>query len=252
MINRYFEINENGNNIRCKIYCNDLHNIKKVVIFGHGFCGHKDNKAAEKFAGRVMTKYKNIAVITYNFPCHGDDVKKKLYLSDCIEYLDLVINYVKKTYTEEELYAYATSFGGFLVLTYIAQKGNPFRKIALRCPVINMYESLTQTIIKPDELEMIEKGKPVPIGFDRKIAVNQDFLNELKNIDLMNVDFIDHADDIIIMHGTDDEVIKPASVRDFAENNVIEFIPIEGADHRFQNPNHMESAIKCILEFFAF
>ena len=38
--------------------------------------------------------------------------------------------------------------------------------------------------------------------------------------------------------------------RAFAENNVIEFLPIDGANHPFQNPEHMALAIHEIIEFF--
>ena len=87
---KYFELNENGHNVRCKIYCDNIREIKKAVIFCHGFAGHKDNSTAEKFADRLLTKYKGIAVLTFNFPCHGDDVKKKPVLDDFMTYIELV------------------------------------------------------------------------------------------------------------------------------------------------------------------
>ena len=124
---RYFEINEQGHNIRCKIVCQDLRTVRQVVIFGHGFGGHKDNGAAARFGEKLMAKHKKAALVTFNWPCHGDDVKKKLTLSDCDTYLELVIALVRERFATEELYAYATSFGGYLVLKYIAQKGKPGR-----------------------------------------------------------------------------------------------------------------------------
>ena len=45
-----FEINENGFNIRCKIYAEKGGPVRKAVLFGHGFDGHKDNNAAERYA----------------------------------------------------------------------------------------------------------------------------------------------------------------------------------------------------------
>ena len=90
---RYFEINERGHNIRCKIYCRDVHTVTSVVIFGHGFGGHKDNNAAARFAEKLTAKHKKSALITFDWPCHGDDVKKKLYLEDCGTYLELVVEY---------------------------------------------------------------------------------------------------------------------------------------------------------------
>lgn len=247
---RYFEINEIGHNIRCKLYCNSPVAIEKVILYCHGFAGHKDNKAAAKFADRVLTKYKKTAVLAFDWPCHGDDVKKKLQLKDCDTYVRLITEYIKKQYETKELYAYATSFGGYLILKYLSENGNPFRKIALRCPAVDMYGTLTKSIITPEAREKMDKGKNAPVGFDRKIEVSLQFLAELQEADITGRDFLPFADDIIIIHGTKDELISGDDLRRFADDNVIEFIPIQNADHRFQDPNTMEAATKAVLGFF--
>ncbi len=246
---RYFEINEKGHNIRCKLYCNNPQDIRKIVVFGHGFGGHKDNGAAEKFAQRMLSKYKGTALVTFNWPSHGDDVKKKICLADCSDYLELVVSYLKQKYGTEELYAYATSFGGYLTLKYIAERGNPFRKIALRCPAVNMHEVLTRAIMASEELEALQRGRDVPVGFDRKILVTPQFLEELREKDIRNWDYLDFAEDILILHGTEDEIVPFEAAREFCEEKLIEFIPVEGADHRFRSQKAMDQAIKLILDF---
>lgn len=246
---RYFEVNEKGHNIRCKLYCNDLRSIRKIVVFGHGFGGHKDNGAAEKFAQRMLSKYKGTALVTFNWPSHGDDVKKKISLADCSDYLELVVSYLKRKYETEELYAYATSFGGYLTLKYIAERGNPFRKVALRCPAVNMYEVLTRAIMASEELEALQKGRDVPVGFDRKILVTPQFLEELREKDIRKWDYLEFAEEILILHGTEDEIVPFEAAREFSEEQLIEFIPVEGADHRFRSQKAMDQAIKLILDF---
>lgn len=249
---RYFEINESGHNIRCKLYCREPRAVRRAVIFAHGFGGHKDNSAAAKFAEKLLSKYKNTALITFDLPCHGGDVKKKLCLQDCGTYLSLVIKTAKERFQAEELYACATSFGGYLTLKYIYENGSPFRRIALRCPAVNLYDALTGTIMSPEELEKIQKGKDTLIGFDRKVPVSLRFLQEIRENDIQKYDFLDWAEDILILHGTEDEIIPFETVNTFAENNLMEFIPVEGADHRFRNPLKMDLAIKHILEFYGF
>lgn len=250
-MHRYFEINENGHNIRCKIYCNDMKDIRRIVLFAHGFGGHKDNGAAEKFALRLITKYKDSAMVTFDWPGHGEDVKKSFHLEDCMIYLRTVLEYVCQKYQTNEIYSYATSFGAYLTLKYINENGNPFKKIVLRCPAVNVYDVMRTTIMSSDDYERLEKGKVVPVGFDRKVMIEMSLLEEMKANDIQQLDFIDYADDILIIHGTADEIVAFDVVRDFAENNVIEFAPVEGADHRFRNERKMDTAIKMIFDFYA-
>ncbi len=249
-MNPYFEINKNGHNIRCKAYCEGRTSVKKAVISVHGFCGHKDNKAAEHLAERILSKYKNVGVITFDLPCHGDDVKKKLSLQDCDTYITYVLEAVKEKFSTEEFDAYSVSFGGYLTLKYLLEHGNPFNKIVLRSPAVDIGNVLLQNIMTPEEHEEILKGKNVPVGFDRKVPVCSSFLQELQEADILQKEFIDFADDILIIHGTSDEIIPMQTVRNFAENSLIDLVEIEGADHRFRDPLKMDQAVKEMLAFW--
>jgi len=248
---KYFDINESGYSVRCKLYCSSVNAVKRAVIFGHGFGGHKDNKAAEKFAAKIISKHRDIGVVTFNWPCHGDDARKNLLLSECDTYLTLVIDHVKKWFDTDEISGYATSFGGYLFLKYTAEHGNPFRKIALRCPSVNMYAAITNRLMTADDLEKIQKNKPVLVGFDRKVKISRQFLEDLKKSGISETDYMDYADDILILHGMKDEVIPFDDSAAFADRNVIEFIPVPNADHRFTDPKTMDLAIHEIIEFFA-
>ncbi len=250
---KYYEINAPGHNIRCKLYCLDpkaLAAADKAVIFGTGFAGHKDNNAAKGFAEKLISKHKNAIVIVFNWPSHGDDVKKKIALEDCMTYLDMVVRDTETRFGITERYAYATSFGGYLFLKYISERGNPFRKIALRCPAVDMYDVLTRTIMQGNEFEQIRKGRDAQVGFDRKITVTREFLESLRGNDIRKRDFLDWAEDILILHGTADEVVPFEDSRSFADEQLMEFVPVEGADHRFQNPTHMSLANKAVMQWF--
>lgn len=246
---KYFDVNDSGHSIKCKLYCHDERGMEEVVLFGHGFGGHKDNKAAERFANRVFSKQKVTGVLVFNWPCHGDDVKKKLTLADCDAYITLILKNLRERLGVQRFSGYATSFGGYLFLKYIQEHGSPFHRIALRCPAVNMYDSLVTRIISPDEMAKLAKGKEAQVGFDRKIKINSQFLSELREADIQKMDFLDYAEDILILHGTKDEVIPFDIVRDFADNNLIEFLPIENADHRFQDLKTMDTAIIRIQDF---
>ena len=250
MEQHYFQINDAGLNIRCKLCSNGPGEVNTFVVCGHGFGGHKDNRAAERFAKHVLDKNHGAAVLTYNWPCHGDDVRKTLRLSDCDAYLSAVLAWVRSRYPSAALFGYATSFGGYLFLKYISEHGDPFLKTALRCPAVPMYEVITSSIMTGDDLERIKKGRPVSVGFDRKVTIDRTFLDELREADIAKRDFLPYADELFILHGTKDEVVPFDAVKAFAEDNVIDFEPVENADHRFQSPEKMDLAIQKICAFF--
>ena len=242
-------VSRNGYNVSAKLYHEEKKDAKGVILFGHGFGGHKDNKAAERFAQRALDKL-HMPTVTFNWPCHGDDVRKKLRLSDCDGYLTAMIEDVRARFGGPALYAYATSFGGFLFLKYMLEHGSPFVRMALRCPAVDLYRVQTERIMSAEELERVEKGKEVAVGFDRKVAIDKAYLDEIRAVDLLHEDFTPWMDDVLILHGTRDEIVPFDTVQAFADDQLMEFVPIEGADHRFQDPRAMDEAIKAIVEFF--
>lgn len=244
-----FEINEQGFSIRCKLfYEKEWQQIENVVIVLHGFGSSKDLKSNTKFGERLSSKYKGYAALAFDFPCHGDDARKKLSVEESITYLQLVINYAKTSLNAKNLYAYGTSFGGYLTLKYLAEKGNPFRKIALRAPAVQIYHSLMNRLSE-EERQKLAKGREILWGFDRQMKISQAFFDELT--DITQNDYLDYAEQMLILHGTEDEMVSLSTSQQFADNNVIELIPIEGADHAFSNPKLMDIAIGKIVEFFA-
>ena len=245
---KYYNINAEGCSIRCKLYAESM-KPERVILYGHGFCGHKDTKAAEHFAARLLEKNRGSALLCFDWPCHGEDVRKVLRLEDCEKYLRLVAEDVHARFAPERLDGYATSFGGYLFLKAVSEGFSSFTKIALRCPAVCMYRVLSSTIMSEESLRQLERGKSALVGFDRKIAVDRVFLESLLAADLMQRDFLPWADDILILHGRLDEIVPFEDVKRFAEDNVIDFVPVEGADHRFQNPKAMELATKEILRF---
>jgi dipeptidyl aminopeptidase/acylaminoacyl peptidase len=75
-------------------------------------------------------------------------------------------------------------------------------------------------------------------------------VRELEENDIRKCEFLDWAEDMLILHGTQDEIVPFDQVNAFCEEQLIEFVPIQGADHRFRSQRAMDQAIKCILDFF--
>ena len=244
-----FSINERGFSVRCKLYCADERAVSSAVIFGGGFGGNKENKNAAKLADRIQKRHPSAALLIFDWPCHGEDARSKPVLDDCVAYLDLVICYVRSRYHADTLYGTANSFGSFVFLKYIRDRGNPFVRTALRCPAINMNEILTDVIMTPDELNQLKKRKSVLVGFERKIRVTDEFVESLRKEDLLHADFSACAGDMVILHGTKDEIVPLEVAKTFADANGIPFCAVESADHKFTDPAIFDEVIAKIIRF---
>ena len=246
---KYHTINSNGCSIRCKLFYSDLNSICRAVLFAHGFGGHKETKAAERFAEAAVAKRKGTLVMAFDWPCHGEDARTKLRLTDCGEYITLCTSYLSELAGAGNISVCATSFGGYLILKYIAENGNIFHRIALRSPAVNMYQVITQNVMNEDNRKDILRGKETLVGFDRKVKISPEFLQELENADITKLSFMDYCDDILILHGKKDEIVPFDAVKSFADDNLIECIAFEKADHRFIDQKMMGEAIAKMICF---
>lgn len=249
---KYFDINRQGFSIRCKYYYDrNPHEAGRIVIATYGFGGNKDNRAVEKFAERLIAKYRGFGVICFDWPNHGKDARSRLTMADCLTYLDLAAQYAKDTMHAAYVYNYSSSFGAYVTLRYLHEKKvNPFFRTAFRCPAIRMCDSLTAGLSE-DERNRLERGKEISMGYDRMMKIGRDFFDDLREHDVSAYDYIEYADSMMMVHGTADETVPFQVTREFSENNVIELFPAEGADHPFSNPKHMDFAIQKIISFFA-
>lgn len=248
---KYFQICKAGQVIQSKLTFDESVSVSKIIIFVNGFAGHKDGSSTRTFSGLVTKQCPGVAVLAFDLPGHGDDQKQSVYLEDCLTYIGLVADYCRTELTVDSIYAYATSFGGYLTLDYISKHGNPFVKVAFRCPAIPMASVLYDTIMSPEERDAINKGDTIPVGFDRKVNVNLSFLQDLRKEDISLLDYSPYADKLFIVHGTKDEIVPFDGSQRFSTKNNIRLLAVENADHRFTDPSCMELANSTILDFFA-
>lgn len=251
MKEKHFDINEEGCSIRCRIMTDSgSRTFPHVVICTHGFGGNKEAANITKFAEKYLGKHSKDAVIAFDWPCHGKDGRKKLEISECLQYLKLVVNYTENDLQAQDVFNYSVSMGGYMTLVYLHENGNPFTRIALRAPSVRMYDAMVEKF-SADELAKLSKGKEVETGFERKMKVSQSFLDELKEKDVRNYEYIDWAENMLVIHGTKDEMVDIEDSRRFCDDNIIELKEVAGADHTFHDPKLMDTAIHDIVEFFS-
>jgi hypothetical protein len=247
---KYFEIDSSAGKIKCKFYINNPENIDTVILSSHGFCGSKESDTTKALFETLPNELDNVSVLTFDWPCHGEDENQVLDLDKCDTYITAIIDYIKNNLGIDKIYSQATSFGGYLVLKYITEHENPFEKIALRCPAINMLQALETNILTQDELNKLLNNENLDYGYGRQLTLTKAFLDSLAENDILNRDFTVDADKLLIMHGTSDEIIDFNTDQEFCNKNGIPFIPIAMADHRFQGPGQMEECLSKIFDFY--
>ena len=243
MVEKAFSINENRCSIHCVLRAIEKQPVERVILCCHGFAGSKDSASVKKLAEKLLPSHKTAAVLSFDWPCHGEDRSPKLTLDGCDLYLRTVADCIRSRWGDVPVDVSAVSFGAYLALRYLRECGDPFDKVLLRSPAIPMYEVLTGTLMDKDGLQKLQKTKSALVGFDTKVKITAGFVDELKGYDLMQKDFSSCADKLCIVHGTKDEIVPFDAVSAFADKNGIPLLAIENADHRFLEPSLFSRAV---------
>ncbi len=198
----------------------------KCIIACHGYGGSRGSAAIRHLAEAMYPH--GYSTLCFDWPCHGESTSPRECFSimACLEYLDTVIAYLKAQ-GKDEIYCFATSFGGFVALRYAVLHKDAFIKIVLRCPALK----LAWLFGRPDVL-----GEGGPVITKELIAEAQDNETEILDDDL--------ASKLLIIHGTADKLVPYVDSSDFAELNGVLLYAVQNADHRFKNPDCLMLAIK--------
>lgn len=79
--------------------------------------------------------------------------------------------------------------------------------------------------LSEEERQKLAKGREILWGLIARWKSAKPF-DELT--DITQNDYLDYAEQILILHGTEDEMVALSTSQQFADNNVIELLPIEG------------------------
>ena len=211
-----------------KVFCYESipNDLKKMIIYCHGFGESKEiiNQHNE------MLNSNNIGIISFDFPCHGEDksTDNEFNLTNSIEYLNEVIIYSKKYNVPISLMG--LSFGGYIILSKINKDEEKFDKIFLKFPAVNFYEC-TKRKLKID-LSYFDNNEYYEFLNGRKMY--KEAFIEFMNDDLMG-EYNKHDNDIYVIHGDKDNTVLLKDIEYFCKKNNINLKVIEGAEHGMKN-----------------
>lgn len=159
MKEKYFDIVGSGYSVKCKLYCADANSIKKLLSPATASAAARRTRRAKRVAERMLPVHKDAALLSFDWPCHGEDVKPRFTLADCDTYLTAVLEYARERFAPESISFNGTSFGGYAVLKYMHEHGSPFDSVVLRCPAVNLHEIFTGLYLTENDLDKLRPGE---------------------------------------------------------------------------------------------
>lgn len=237
---------KNGYNISATLFLPGSEKMKAIIIACHGFGGDKESSAIYLLAEKLNKI--NIGVIAFDFPAHGKSevTGERFTLSECIQNIKDIENYIKQEFGNIKIGIFSTSFGAYITLLKILQEDN-FFAVVLRAPAICMDEILINSILKETIEDYKNRGFTI-LGYEKSMEVYYSFYEEL--VDNKILEQFNQKRKMLIVQGTEDDMAPISDTIKFIDKNddaVLE--KIIGADHRMKKEGELEKAINIAVDY---
>ena len=137
-------------------------------------------------------------------------------------------------------------FGGCLLLRRMELYGDPFRKVVLRVPAVNMADSLMRCmrLFQPEfTLEAAEKCG-FRVKMSRELNIPYEFYERLLELNEVRHSDIWDSPDVLAVYAGRDELVARADTEEFLRLNPrIQRLCVEGSGPRMERPEFLSEAL---------
>ena len=222
----------------CKAFLPENGDVELAVLAIHGFAGSKDGPTIGALAKSLCPC--GAAVYCFDFPGHGKHPAggEALSLGNCADALLAAARRMRDDLPLARKGVFATSFGGYMALLCLEELDGILGgfDLALKAPAVKMAETFERVIVG-DKMELLERRGFVGLGFQRKMNVRREYLDELRAHDVCR----DHGRPMLVIHGDSDKVVLPADIDEFVDANPLsKLVCIPGAGHDFEDERQLE------------
>ena len=200
----------------------------RIIIAMHGLCGSKASRCITMLQESEVEK--GIGLVKFDWPAHGrsNAGERDFTITNCLGDLDRVIRYVKSTWPDAELIAFATSYGGYIAMLYNGRNPGIFSTVILRSPALHFGRLLQELIIDEDMQRQLNEADEYRV---------EDLYSDGERLE-----------DVFIIHGDADEVVPYEDSVAFAEEHGILLHTVKDADHRYMGEGQLEEAVAFAAE----
>lgn len=222
---------------------------KTAVIVVHGFSSDKSGVTAQRMRDALSSR--GAALAAFDLPAHGESPVDghQLTVENAVNDLAAVEELLHQRLPRVRVAFFASSFGAYLTSLYLARRPRQLTppRAVLRCAALTM-PALLWAELGALRQSKIEQGQVVYLDrYDPPFMISPEFIRSLKANDPFACCRHDMAD-LLLIHGTADELAPLAEARRFSRRFDFPLIEIEGADHRFQGEGQMERLIGIALD----
>jgi len=244
--------------------CN--YNIKgserTVCVVIHGFGSSKESTTAAMLLKELPLR--DIGAIALDLPAHGESPVQGefLRLSNCIADIEATEARARELAPEAEIVYFASSFGAYSTLLYLAGKeqttklrgaGRNVPRAFLRSAAVSM-PRLFFGRLTPERKAQLETVGEFTIrkeeySYTRNMKITQGFFDDLAGNDVFDI-WREGIADLRMIHGQYDDAITLSDATSFAEKFKAPLTVVENGDHQLSVPGAAELVLELALEFF--
>ena len=211
--------------LQCRMICDESENIENIILFAADFRCSRESEESARLAKELCLRSRNTAVISFDWPCHGDILNEVFRLQTCTEYLKRLTGFVRRRYSPKAVSVYAVGFGAFITLRYIHEVNNSFDRIVLRKPIFDMYDTFIHRVLTDAELASLIRGNNICLGPKTRkgmVILSKSCLKEFQGEDIELESFAEFQDNMIILDDKKNTLqSSPAAI--FAAVNAIRY-----------------------------
>ncbi|MBR0374987.1 MAG: alpha/beta fold hydrolase [Firmicutes bacterium] len=220
-----------------------------AVVVTHGFGSDKYSATARRMQAALAEK--GAASVALDLPAHGESPVDGHFLTveNAINDIAAAEELLRSRLPRARIAFFGSSFGAYLTALYLAKRPlqlTPPRAV-LRCAALTM-PRLLQDELTPAQKEQLRAGQDLLLpGYEPPLLLTQAFLDSLNAHDPF-AECRSRMADVLLIHGTADEVAPIGQARRFSRQFGYTLLEIEGADHRFQGEGQMDRLVEAAVE----
>lgn len=233
---------------------------KGIVVAVHGFASSKDCQTYQLL--KEILPPAGLGMVGLELPGHGTEeaADELLRINGAIDSIEAVENYVAKTFPDQPIYYFASSFGAYLTALYMSKRSHRGRKAFFRSAAVNMPRLIVKVNPTEEEKKQIEEleanGYYDTVMEDvnlRSVRITKDLYEDFQVTDLFELFdgnlLKDHQ--ILMAHGEKDVVIDPKAAKSFARQFGIPIRIFEGEGHSLgEKPGTAREVISMARDFY--